>query len=136
MLVNVRTNDSLAANKALGKPSKRKLDESDDEQDQSDSDVEDEASGNEDVRLEKDEEVNAFRNRMQIKVKGDNIPKPAATFYSMDIDKELKSIIIKNIENSDWKEPTPIQMQGIPSMLAGRDVLAAAPTGSGKTAAL
>ena len=86
--------------------------------------------------MEKDEEVNAFRNRMQIKVKGDNIPKPAATFYTMDIEKDLKCIIIKNIEMSDWKEPTPIQMQGIPSMLAGRDVLAAAPTGSGKTAAL
>lgn len=127
-----------ADNKPSSKPNKRKLDDNDDEQDHenSDADSEDETSGQQDVRLEKDEEVNAFRNRMQIKVNGDNIPKPAATFYSMDINKELKSIIIKNIENSDWKEPTPIQMQGIPSMLAGRDVLAAAPTGSGKTAAL
>ncbi|CAM9201317.1 unnamed protein product [Chrysoparadoxa australica] len=39
------------------------------------------------------------------------------------------------MQDSAWKEPTPIQMQAIPCMLAGRDVLAAAPTGSGKTAA-
>lgn len=117
---------------AAPKAGKRKADHSDSEDDGNDSASENDKS----VRLEKDEEVNAFRNRMQIKVKGDNIPKPAATFYSMDIEKDLKPIIIKNIENSDWKEPTPIQMQGIPSMLAGRDVLAAAPTGSGKTAAL
>ena len=90
----------------------------------------------EDVPLEKDDEINAFRNRMQIKVKGEKVPKPSATFYTMDIEKELKPIIIKNIENSDWKEPTPIQMQAIPAILSGRDVLACAPTGSGKTAAL
>jgi ATP-dependent RNA helicase DDX41 len=88
------------------------------------------------VKLDKDDEVNAFRNRMQIKVKGDRPPKPIPTFYDMDMEKDLKNVIVGNIEKSDWKEPTPIQMQGIPSMLAGRDVLAAAPTGSGKTAAL
>lgn len=88
------------------------------------------------LRLDKDDEINAFRNKMQIKVKGDNIPKPCPTFYNMDIFSEVKSAIIKNIEISDWKDPTPIQMQAIPSMLLGRDVLAAAPTGSGKTAAL
>lgn len=44
-------------------------------------------------------------------------------------------MIVRNIEESDWKEPTPVQMQAVPLMLAQRDVLVAAPTGSGKTAA-
>jgi DEAD/DEAH box helicase len=39
------------------------------------------------------------------------------------------------VQASDWTEPTPIQMQALPAMAEGRDVLAAAPTGSGKTAA-
>jgi superfamily II DNA/RNA helicase len=38
-----------------------------------------------------------------------------------------------NIEASEYKEPTPIQMQSIPTIMAGRDVLGVAPTGSGKT---
>ena len=37
-----------------------------------------------------DEEVNAFRNRLRIKVKGDNIPNPIATFVDMPIDKGIK----------------------------------------------
>eukprot|EP01038_Epipyxis_sp_PR26KG_P010123 gene10123-13607_t len=81
------------------------------------------------------DEINAFRNRLQIKVKGEDIPNPCPTFTNMNIHKEYKSIIISNIEKSDWKEPTPIQMQAIPAMLSGRDLLATAPTGSGKTAA-
>jgi len=39
------------------------------------------------------------------------------------------------LSKTEWKEPTAIQMQSIPALLEGRDVLAAAPTGSGKTAA-
>lgn len=118
---------------------KRKNDdeESDEESENSDNESGSESEDEEAVvPLEKDDEINAFRNRMQIKVKGDKVPKPSATFYTMDIEKDLKPIIIKNIENSDWKEPTPIQMQAIPAILSGRDVLACAPTGSGKTAAL
>jgi ATP-dependent RNA helicase DDX52/ROK1 len=81
------------------------------------------------------EEVNAFRNRLQIKVSGDKVPQPAATFREMGIQPDLKPIILHNVEESDWKEPTPIQMQAIPVLLSGRDLLASAPTGSGKTAA-
>ena len=33
-----------------------------------------------DVALEKDEEINAFRNKMQIKARGESIPKPCAIF--------------------------------------------------------
>lgn len=81
------------------------------------------------------DEINEFRNRMRIKVKGIDVPPPAASFHDMDICSELKHIILHNIEQSQWKEPTPIQMQVIPAMLQGRDILATAPTGSGKTAA-
>ena len=34
-----------------------------------------------------------------------------------------------------YEEPTPIQREAIPVLLAGRDLLAEAPTGTGKTAA-
>ncbi len=34
-----------------------------------------------------------------------------------------------------FTEPTPVQVAAIPAGLAGRDVLASAPTGSGKSAA-
>ncbi|NTU89694.1 MAG: DEAD/DEAH box helicase, partial [Actinobacteria bacterium] len=40
-----------------------------------------------------------------------------------------------SIENMGYQEPTPVQEQAIPFILAGRDVVAAAQTGTGKTAA-
>jgi ATP-dependent RNA helicase DDX52/ROK1 len=87
------------------------------------------------TNLNSEDEINAFKNRLQIKAVGQDVPNPAATFNDMMIFGDLKSIILANIEESAWKEPTPIQMQAIPVMLKGRDILASAPTGSGKTAA-
>lgn len=40
-----------------------------------------------------------------------------------------------NIRKQGWSTPTPIQSQSIPILLSGRDLLALASTGSGKTAA-
>jgi ATP-dependent RNA helicase DDX52/ROK1 len=82
-----------------------------------------------------EEEVHAFRNRLSIKVKGGDVVPPCATFAEMDISADAKALLLRNIEESHWKEPTAIQMQAVPIQLSGRDVLAAAPTGSGKTAA-
>ena len=85
-----------------------------------------------------EENINYIRNQLNIRAKGDEVPgwvKPSLTFDNMSINQEIKEIILNNIEASDWKEPTPIQMQAIPSLLLKRDVLASAPTGSGKTAA-
>ena len=70
-------------------------------------------------KLHSEEEINAFRNRLQIKAKGNNVPDPAATFSDMDICPDLKPVIIANIEESRWKDPTPIQMQAITVMLKG-----------------
>lgn len=43
--------------------------------------------------------------------------------------------ILKALRDKGYEEPTPIQEKAIPSVLAGRDVLGCAQTGTGKTAA-
>ncbi|TAJ83552.1 MAG: DEAD/DEAH box helicase, partial [Gallionellaceae bacterium] len=47
----------------------------------------------------------------------------------------LDSKILRAIEETGYTEPTPIQAQAIPHVIAGRDLMAMAQTGTGKTAA-
>ncbi|HEX9171278.1 MAG TPA: DEAD/DEAH box helicase [Telluria sp.] len=42
--------------------------------------------------------------------------------------------LVRNLESLNYATPTPVQVQAIPAVLAGRDVMAAAQTGTGKTA--
>jgi ATP-dependent RNA helicase RhlE len=46
----------------------------------------------------------------------------------------LSPALLQAIEDSGYTIPTPIQVQAIPAVLSGRDLLAAAQTGTGKTA--
>src|SRR5262245_10483637 len=46
----------------------------------------------------------------------------------------LKPELLRAIAEKGYDAPTPIQVRGIPPVLAGRDLLAAAQTGTGKTA--
>ncbi|MFL5645591.1 MAG: DEAD/DEAH box helicase, partial [Chloroflexota bacterium] len=48
---------------------------------------------------------------------------------------ELDPRLLTTIASLGYEEPTPIQREAIPPLLAGRDLLAEAPTGTGKTAA-
>jgi ATP-dependent RNA helicase RhlE len=48
---------------------------------------------------------------------------------------ELEAPLLRNVERMGFAQPTPIQQAAIPPALAGRDILACAMTGSGKTAA-
>ena len=53
------------------------------------------------------------------------------TFASLGLIEPL----LRTLEGLDYRTPTPIQRQAIPPVLAGRDLLGSAQTGSGKTAA-
>ncbi|MFO1418286.1 MAG: DEAD/DEAH box helicase [Methylotetracoccus sp.] len=53
------------------------------------------------------------------------------TFSSLGLDQHFESVLAR----LGISEPTPIQAQAIPLLLEGRDVIASAPTGTGKTAA-
>ena len=48
---------------------------------------------------------------------------------------ELNPKILRGIKDMGFEEATPIQAQGIPAVLSGRDVIGQAQTGTGKTAA-
>jgi ATP-dependent RNA helicase RhlE len=50
-------------------------------------------------------------------------------------DFNLSEAILRSVRDEGYREPTDIQRAAIPEILAGRDVLAAAETGTGKTAA-
>jgi len=48
---------------------------------------------------------------------------------------QLIEPLLKALHHEGYAKPTPIQEQGIPKILEGRDLLACAQTGTGKTAA-
>jgi ATP-dependent RNA helicase RhlE len=47
----------------------------------------------------------------------------------------LNPLLVRAVREMGYTEPTPIQAQAIPTILAGRDLIATAQTGTGKTAA-
>jgi len=56
--------------------------------------------------------------------------KPSVTFTELGLIPQL----LARVTELEYKQPTPIQARAIPSVLAGRDLIAGANTGSGKTA--
>jgi ATP-dependent RNA helicase RhlE len=47
----------------------------------------------------------------------------------------LSAAVLQGVKAMGYVEPTPIQLRGIPLVMAGRDVIGSAQTGTGKTAA-
>ncbi|KAG4395654.1 hypothetical protein GLYMA_19G006000v4 [Glycine max] len=71
----------------------------------------------------------SYRHRHEISVTGDNVPPPLASFGSTGFPSEL----LREVQNAGFSAPTPIQAQSWPIALQGRDIVAIAKTGSGKT---
>ena len=46
----------------------------------------------------------------------------------------LSTDIVKAVEQKGYNTPSPIQLKAIPEVLKGNDIMAAAQTGTGKTA--
>jgi len=70
-------------------------------------------------------------DNIPVKCGGENAPNPISSFEKMG----LRQILMDNIKKSGYTKPTPIQKTAIPCILNGRDLMACAQTGSGKTGA-
>ncbi|CAN0879243.1 DEAD-box ATP-dependent RNA helicase 37 [Linum grandiflorum] len=89
-------------------------------------DVECEPSGQESTGINFD----AYED-IPVEASGSNIPPPVNTFAEID----LGEAVNQNIRRCKYVKPTPVQRNAIPILIAGRDLMACAQTGSGKTAA-
>ncbi|CAG8601941.1 3784_t:CDS:10 [Paraglomus occultum] len=66
-----------------------------------------------------------------IKIRGIDCPKPINKWTHAG----LPAACLQVIKKLNFEKPTPIQAQAIPAIMAGRDVIGVAKTGSGKTVA-
>ncbi|KAJ2464130.1 hypothetical protein GGI02_005062, partial [Coemansia sp. RSA 2322] len=82
-------------------------------------------------RLLTEAEANARRKLWHIIVDGDDIPPPLFTFKAM----RFPPPVLDYLKAKNIIQPSPIQMQGLPVALSGRDMIGIASTGTGKTMA-
>jgi ATP-dependent RNA helicase DDX3X len=64
-----------------------------------------------------------------VEASGHDVPEPVLKFTNPPLDDHL----LNNIELAHYKVPTPVQKYSIPIVMGGRDLMACAQTGSGKT---
>ncbi|XP_066560335.1 putative ATP-dependent RNA helicase DDX5 isoform X1 [Amia ocellicauda] len=75
------------------------------------------------------QEVEQYRRTKEVTVKGRECPNPIMKFHEAS----FPSYVIDVITKQNFTEPTPIQAQGWPVALSGKDMVGIAQTGSGKT---
>jgi len=80
------------------------------------------------------EAVQAWLAEKEIKVYGDGIPQPILSFDRAKFPSGMENVL-NLFAQAGFSAPTPIQAQGWPMALSGRDVVGVAETGSGKTLA-
>ncbi|MED6127769.1 DEAD-box ATP-dependent RNA helicase 35, partial [Stylosanthes scabra] len=82
------------------------------------------------VRRMSKKQCDLIRKQWQhIMVDGEDIPPPTKIFKDM----RFPEPVLKKLKAKGILQPTPIQVQGLPVILSGRDMIGVAFTGSGKT---
>ncbi|XP_049409852.1 DEAD-box ATP-dependent RNA helicase 35-like isoform X1 [Solanum stenotomum] len=81
------------------------------------------------IRRNSKKACDAIRKQWHIIVEGDDVTPPIKNFKDM----RFPEPILKKLRAKGIIQPTPIQVQGLPVILSGRDMIGIAFTGSGKT---
>lgn len=81
------------------------------------------------IRKMSRKQMDLIRKQWHIIVSGEDIPPPIKSFEDM----KFKKPILATLREKGIVQPTPIQVQGLPVILSGRDMIGIAFTGSGKT---
>ncbi|XP_015781161.1 ATP-dependent RNA helicase dbp2 [Tetranychus urticae] len=76
-----------------------------------------------------EQDITVFREKEGITIRGSNVPPPIMEFTDYPWPKSISA----GFSRQGYDKPTPIQAQGWPIALAGRDMVGIAQTGSGKT---
>ncbi|XP_071102473.1 ATP-dependent RNA helicase DDX42-like [Haliotis cracherodii] len=84
-----------------------------------------------DIKTLTKQEVDDLRFKLGIKVSGVDPPRPVTSFAHFGFDEQL----LHTVRKAEYSQPMPIQAQGVPIAMSGRDIIGIAKTGSGKTAA-
>lgn len=94
---------------------------------------EEEEKKHEPLVISSDEQANQQRKQSRTKVTGEDVPLPIGSFNDLKQRFNIHPHLLRNLERAKFDTPTPIQAEAIPVMLRERDLIACAPTGSGKT---
>ncbi|XP_034035901.1 probable ATP-dependent RNA helicase DDX59 isoform X2 [Thalassophryne amazonica] len=78
-----------------------------------------------------EEQVTRIRQELGIEIQGRDVSRPIIEFEHCG----FPALLYGNLKKAGYQTPTPVQMQMVPVGLCGRDLIASADTGSGKTMA-
>lgn len=78
-----------------------------------------------------EEQVQRIKQELGIETQGRDVARPVVEFEHCSFPPTLSG----NLKKAGYDTPTPVQIQMVPVGLTGRDVIASADTGSGKTVA-
>lgn len=96
---------------------------------------------NKSVTERSEHEIQDARRKQGITVAGRDVPRPVETFEESSFPgiflpfNSFLDYVVEMLKTAGFQAPTPIQSQGWPMALSGRDMVGIAQTGSGKTLA-